>query len=116
MDDNDPQPSSKVDVHQTSQKTPTSSRASPGSALQNDYENISATIEHQNNLSSIYNGPIIGKARALVDYTPSPYDRDALRFKVSLKFNTLPWIMIRKYNSYFSNTYQLIIYQIWLAW
>ena len=105
MDDNDP--SSKVDA-QTSQKTPTSSRASSGSALKNDYENISATIEHQNNLSSIYNGPIIGKARALVDYTPSPYDRDALRFKVSLKFNTLPWIMIRKYNlnSYSSNIYQ----------
>ena len=29
-----------------------------------------------------YNGPFIGRARALVDYTPSPYDRDALRFKV----------------------------------
>jgi hypothetical protein len=27
-------------------------------------------------------GPVIGKARALVDYTPSPYDKDALRFKV----------------------------------
>ncbi|XP_068085600.1 uncharacterized protein [Anabrus simplex] len=26
-------------------------------------------------------GPPIGKARALVDYTPSPYDKDALRFK-----------------------------------
>jgi hypothetical protein len=26
--------------------------------------------------------PVIGKARALVDYTPSPYDKDALRFKV----------------------------------
>ncbi|XP_069681271.1 uncharacterized protein [Periplaneta americana] len=26
-------------------------------------------------------GPVIGKARALVDYTPSPYDKDALRFK-----------------------------------
>jgi len=27
-------------------------------------------------------GSVIGKARALVDYTPSPYDKDALRFKV----------------------------------
>ncbi|XP_049832873.1 uncharacterized protein LOC126273339 isoform X5 [Schistocerca gregaria] len=26
-------------------------------------------------------GPVIGRARALVDYTPSPYDKDALRFK-----------------------------------
>ncbi|KAF4525132.1 hypothetical protein B566_EDAN005074 [Ephemera danica] len=25
--------------------------------------------------------PVIGKARALVDYNPSPYDKDALRFK-----------------------------------
>ena len=112
MDDNDPQhvsPSSNVDTQNSSQKTPNiSSRvSSSGSALKNDYENISATtIEHQNNLSSIYNGPIIGKARALVDYTPSPYDRDALRFKVSLKFTTLPWIIIRKYNSYFPNINQ----------
>ncbi|XP_049770982.1 SAM and SH3 domain-containing protein 1-like [Schistocerca cancellata] len=26
-------------------------------------------------------GPVIGRARALVDYTPSPYDKDALKFK-----------------------------------
>lgn len=26
--------------------------------------------------------PVIGKARALVDYTPSPYDKEALKFKV----------------------------------
>ena len=32
---------------------------------------------------SVYNGPFIGRARALVDYIPSPYDRDALRFSVS---------------------------------
>lgn len=25
---------------------------------------------------------IIGRARALVDYTPSPYDKEALKFKV----------------------------------
>jgi len=29
----------------------------------------------------LYEGPFIGHARAIVDYTPSPYDRDALRFK-----------------------------------
>ncbi|CAL4064903.1 unnamed protein product [Meganyctiphanes norvegica] len=27
-----------------------------------------------------YTGPFIGRARALVDYQPSPYDRDALKF------------------------------------
>lgn len=33
---------------------------------------------------------IIGRARALVDYTPSPYDKDALKFKVkSLKMHFL---------------------------
>ena len=36
-----------------------------------------------NNEVVVYNGPFIGRARALVDYTPSPYDRDALRFNVS---------------------------------
>eukprot|EP00094_Tigriopus_californicus_P012699 TCALIF_12276-PA protein Name:"Similar to SASH3 SAM and SH3 domain-containing protein 3 (Bos taurus)" AED:0.20 eAED:0.20 QI:110/1/1/1/0.6/0.83/6/59/865 len=30
---------------------------------------------------TIYTGPFLGRARALVDYTPSPYDKDALRFK-----------------------------------
>ena len=34
-----------------------------------------------------YAGPFIGRARALVDYTPSPYDRDALKFKVKLCFS-----------------------------
>ena len=31
-----------------------------------------------------YNGPFIGRARAKVDYVPSPYDMDALRFKVNM--------------------------------
>ena len=35
---------------------------------------------------AVYNGPFIGRARALVDYIPSPYDRDALRFSVSILF------------------------------
>ena len=34
-----------------------------------------------------YDGPFVGKARALKDYTPSPYDREALRFKVRLSLN-----------------------------
>lgn len=28
--------------------------------------------------------PVLARARALVDYTPSPYDKDVLKFKVSL--------------------------------
>lgn len=35
-----------------------------------------------------YTGPFIGRARALVDYQPSPYDRDALKFKVREKKGT----------------------------
>ncbi len=38
-----------------------------------------------------YNGPFIGRARALVDYIPSPYDRDALRFNVSKLSVTQCW-------------------------
>ena len=40
------------------------------------------------NAPVMYNGPFIGRARALVDYIPSPYDRDALRFNVSYN-----WVM-----------------------
>ena len=38
---------------------------------------------------AVYNGPFIGRARALVDYIPSPYDRDALRFSVSILDNAV---------------------------
>jgi hypothetical protein len=31
-------------------------------------------------------GPVIGKAQALVDYIPSPYDKDALKFKVRTNY------------------------------
>ena len=89
IDDNDLHGASASSVTNSNVLDATSSNAtssfyssSSASSSKNDYENISA-LEHQNNLSSIYSGPIIGKARALVDYTPSPYDRDALKFKVS---------------------------------
>ncbi|XP_022248339.1 uncharacterized protein LOC106464830 isoform X2 [Limulus polyphemus] len=45
-----------------------------------------------------YSGPILSQARALVDYTPSPYDRDALAFKkgdiieIIAKYNTGIWV------------------------
>lgn len=35
-----------------------------------------------NGQETTYTGPFLGRAKALVDYTPSPYDKDALRFKV----------------------------------
>ena len=89
IDDNDLQGASTSSVTNSNVLDATNSNAtsslyssSSASSSKNDYENISV-LENQNNLSSIYSGPIIGKARALVDYTPSPYDRDALKFKVS---------------------------------
>ncbi|XP_022242403.1 uncharacterized protein LOC106460071 isoform X4 [Limulus polyphemus] len=45
-----------------------------------------------------YIGPFLGRARALTDYTPSPYDRDALAFKkgdiidIIAKHNTGIWV------------------------
>ena len=81
MDDNDLQNACPSSTTNSNILDATTSSSNVSASSKNNYENISA-IEHQNNLSSIYNGPIIGKARALVDYTPSPYDRDALRFKV----------------------------------
>lgn len=32
---------------------------------------------------------IIGRARALVDYTPSPYDKEALKFKVCMSIGRI---------------------------
>lgn len=47
--------------------TPTSSNRSSTSAGEDD--------------GTPFIGPLIGRARAIVDYTPSPYDKDALAFK-----------------------------------
>ena len=47
------------------------------------------SISPSSNNEVVYNGPFIGRARALVDYTPSPYDRDALRFNVSQVFKVI---------------------------
>ena len=38
------------------------------------------SISPSSNNEVVYNGPFIGRACALVDYTPSVYNRDALRF------------------------------------
>ena len=32
-----------------------------------------------------YKGPFVGRARVIRDYTPSPYDREALTLKVRFK-------------------------------
>ncbi|GAB6032844.1 SAM and SH3 domain containing 1 [Chamberlinius hualienensis] len=38
-------------------------------------------IDEEDSQISTYHGTILGKARALVDYIPSPYDRDALKLQ-----------------------------------
>ncbi|XP_076357816.1 uncharacterized protein LOC143250745 isoform X2 [Tachypleus tridentatus] len=59
--------------------------------------NVSITSVGENE-ETPYSGPILGQARALVDYTPSPYDRDALAFKkgdivdIIAKYNTGIWV------------------------
>lgn len=39
----------------------------------------SGTREVEGSANVVYTGPFLGQARAVVDYVPSPYDRDALR-------------------------------------
>ena len=85
MDDNDLQNECQSSrMNSTIFDAPNVSQTSSSSASEpskNNHDNLSA-IKYDKDISSVCNGPIIGKARALVDYTPSPYDRDALRFKV----------------------------------
>ena len=52
------------------------------------------SISPSSNNEVVYNGPFIGRARALVDYTPSPYDRDALRFNVSQSLRSFSLLII----------------------
>ena len=68
------------------------SEVSSRSTFEGEEEEIAAMVQPTYRMTksfsglpslSSYDGPFIGRARALVDYTPSPYDRDALRFCVS---------------------------------
>ena len=38
----------------------------------------------------VYKGPILAKARVKMDYTPSPYDKEALSLKVGIRYRTRP--------------------------
>lgn len=72
-----------------------------------DSNHSSISCDDRDAVSPTPIGPILCRARAIVDYTPSPYDKDALNFKVmnvlllhnrasnyskcrSKKFKTLP--------------------------
>ncbi|KAB7499103.1 SAM and SH3 domain-containing protein 1, partial [Armadillidium nasatum] len=41
---------------------------------------VETRVQHHTRLSQPLQGIVIGRARALVDYQPSPYDKDALKF------------------------------------
>lgn len=45
----------------------------------------SISCEDRDAISPTSIGPVLCRARALVDYTPSPYDKEALKFKVCLQ-------------------------------
>lgn len=63
----------KAEAAQTSTPSSCSSRQPPPFRMTKSYSGLPQPTE-------VYNGPFIGRARALVNYIPSPYDRDALRF------------------------------------
>ena len=100
MDDNDPQNeclSSRMNSNiLDAPNMSTTPSASASGLSKNNNQNLSA-IKYLKDLSSVCNGPIIGKARALVDYTPSPYDRDALRFKVFYFRQNISLCIIKTY-------------------
>jgi len=74
------------------EKPPGGSLSAPHHHQPSSYESLPSSAQGAgapgSNRSSLsgeeaepYTGPFIGRARALVDYQPSPYDRDALKFK-----------------------------------
>ena len=60
--------------------TPSSSSSSYGCSIPRSFSALPAAPNVV--AAEMYNGPFVARARALVDCTPSPYDREALRFKV----------------------------------
>ena len=49
--------------------------------VDDEIDQVQFTIDRQAEIAALYKGPFMGKAKALVDFTPSPYDRDGLKFK-----------------------------------
>ena len=67
------------------------------------------SISPSSNNEVVYNGPFIGRARALVDYTPSPYDRDALRFNVSQSLRSFSLLVLINVVLYLTDRNYLVL-------
>ncbi|KAL0133694.1 hypothetical protein PUN28_000973 [Cardiocondyla obscurior] len=60
---------------------PSGSGSSTQALVRAGSNHSSISCEDRDAVSPTFIGPVLCRARALVDYTPSPYDKDALKFK-----------------------------------
>ncbi|XP_033338981.1 uncharacterized protein LOC117227652 isoform X1 [Megalopta genalis] len=60
---------------------PSGSGSSTQALVRAGSNHSSISCEDRDAISPTATGPVLCRARALVDYTPSPYDKDALKFK-----------------------------------
>ncbi|XP_053598822.1 uncharacterized protein LOC103576410 isoform X2 [Microplitis demolitor] len=60
---------------------PSGSGSSMQALIRADSDHSSVSCDDHDAVSPTSIGPILCRARAIVDYTPSPYDKDALKFK-----------------------------------
>jgi len=68
---------------------PSGSGSSTQALVRAGSNHSSISCEDRDAVSPTSIGPVLCRARALVDYTPSPYDKDALKFKVRLHDNSI---------------------------
>lgn len=61
---------------------PSGSGSSTQALVRAGSNHSSISCEDRDAASPTAIGPVLCRARALVDYTPSPYDKEALKFKV----------------------------------
>lgn len=61
---------------------PSGSGSSTQALVRAGSNHSSISCEDRDAISPTSIGPVLCRARALVDYTPSPYDKDVLKFKV----------------------------------
>lgn len=61
---------------------PSGSGSSTQALVRAGSNHSSISCEEREPASPTAIGPVLCRAKALVDYTPSPYDKDALKFKV----------------------------------
>lgn len=80
--DKEPQENHEVGLHCSSSSVESDSASSFQAAATTSNSNCSSS-SWEEGVTAVAGcaGPCLGKAKALVDYTPSPYDKDALKFQ-----------------------------------